>query len=445
MAYTAPTAEKPASLRQESGPFAPNRSSTERVPAAAMGTLGMGMLGISLAWQIYNAYLPLILQAGRPDFAAGAHLKGFALSPSAAGFVMTLDNIAALLILPYVGVLSDRTRTRWGRRLPYVAVGMPIAVLSFFAIPLAVNAGLIALLATIFVFLLAMDLFRTPLVALMPDLTPSRHRSTANGFITVLYNVGTVLAYGLGGVLFRVSVAAPFYLEALGLLLGVGLVLLLIREPRQTEAEDTHAQDEAPTLAFLLKSLVVARDASARFLLGAVFVWTVGSSAVEIFFSSFIIQRFGIDPGRATSMMAFFGMAALLGAVPAGFAGKRWGRRNAIRVSLCTMTLLLLSVNVVGTLPALRFTLIGMGLSWSLVMVNALPMVLDLSPSRKTGGAYAGLHLLATQAASIVGPVLAGAVLSLAGHNYQALFVYIPALMFTALLLMNGVRHGEAR
>jgi Na+/melibiose symporter-like transporter len=403
------------------------------------------MLGLSLAWQIYNACIPIFLQAGRPDFQSSVvNVKGFGLDPTRTGFIMTLDNIAALFLLPYIGVLSDRTRTRLGRRRPYILVGMPLAVIAFLSIPAALNVSLAALMAALIAFLLAMDLFRTPLAAMMPDLTPSRHRSVASGILVVLGNVGTIAAYGLGGMLLKQSAAAPFLLGGIGLLVTVLVVLLFVREPSRPEAEANHAAREAPSLLPLLRSLATEAEPSARLLLLAVFTWTMASSTVEIFMSSFIIQRFAIDAGSATMMMAFFGMAAFAGAFPAGMIGKRFGRRRAIQTGLILIACLLGSALFVPSVAMMRLALAGMGLTWSLVMVNGLPMVLDLSRSRDTGGTYSGLFLLAGQGAAIAGPVLAGAVLDLAHRDYRALFLYIPVLMLIALFLMRGVRRGEA-
>ena len=141
--------------------------------------LGFGFLGISLLWQAYNDFVPVLLQAGRPDFPKGAGVQGFAQSISRTGFIMGLDNLAALFILPYVGSLSDRTRTRWGRRKPFIMIGAPVAALAFAAAPFTLGQPLGLFMATLIVTLLAMDLFRTPVVALMPDLTPPRLRSPA--------------------------------------------------------------------------------------------------------------------------------------------------------------------------------------------------------------------------------------------------------------------------
>lgn len=422
-----------------------DRAGTERLPIAPILTLGFGMLGINLAWQIYNACIPIFLQAGRPDFVAAVQIKGFALDPTTAGFIMTLDNIAAVFLLPFIGVLSDRTRTRFGRRIPYIMLGLPIAIAAFLAIPAAFNISLVALLAVIGVFLVAMDIFRTPLGALMPDLTPSPHRSTAAGLMVLLSSLGTVMAYALGGMLLKKSASAPFLLGGIGLAVTVLAVLLFVREPKRiAEEANTHAAEEAPSVLPLLKSFATETDPSARLLLLAVFTWTTASSAMEIFMSSFILKRFEIDAGTATMMMAFFGMAALVAAFPAGLLGKKFGRRPVIQAGLIIISLIMASVLVVPSLMVMRFLLIGMGLTWALVMVNGLPMVLDLSRSRDTGGTYSGLFLLANQAASIVGPVLAGAVLDAFKRDYRMLFVYIPVLMLTAMFLLRYVRKGEA-
>lgn len=412
-----------------------------RFAASKIALLGLGMLGVNLVWQIYNAYIPIFLQAGRQDFAQGAGVKGFALDPTTAGFVMTLDNIAALLILPYIGVVSDNLRTRWGRRLPFLALGAPLAALAFAALPYTLGVSLTAMLAVIAVLLLAMDLFRTPLVALMPDLTPPVHRSKASGITTMLYNLGFVLAAIVGGELFKVSVAAPFLFGAAGLFVTMLVVVLFIREPARPEGNA--GTEESPGLPHLLRNLATEREPSLRCLLAAVFTWGLGVSALEIFFTSFLVSAYPLDSGQATKMMAFFGLAGLVGAFPAGLLGARFGRRRMVMTGLALLILWLTLVNFAGSLTLVKGLLVLMGLSWSLVAVNAMPLALDMTtPDR--GGSYAGLFFLSNQAASIIGPVLAGAFLDLAGRNYRALFLYIPLTMLGGWLWMLRVRRGEA-
>ena len=138
--------------------------------------LGFGFMGVTLLWGLYNAYIPIFLQSGRPDFSSTAGVAGFGLSATATGFVMTLDNIAALFILPFVGAWSDRIRTKIGRRKPFIAIGAPLAFIGFIGIPFALNISLPIFMLAIFITLFAMDLFRTPVISLMPDITPSPKR-----------------------------------------------------------------------------------------------------------------------------------------------------------------------------------------------------------------------------------------------------------------------------
>jgi len=178
--------------------------------------LGFGFLGVSLLWLLYNSYVPIFLQAGNPAFEnQGTMTVGFGLSAAMAGLIMTLDNIAAFFIQPVIGVLSDRTRTRFGRRMPYILIGVPVAAIAFALIPVAVNqippelsgqidqlGGQLAFfMVAIGVMLLAMATFRTPVIALMPDITPSPLRSKANGVINLMGGVGALLATFGGAVL----------------------------------------------------------------------------------------------------------------------------------------------------------------------------------------------------------------------------------------------------
>ena len=128
--------------------------------------LGLGFMGISLLWGIYDAAVPIILQDGRPDFRDYAGVDGYGLSAPLMGSIMTLDNLAALLILPYVGAWSDRLRSPWGRRKPFIAVGAPLAAMGFVAIPFVMDRPLVFFMLAIMATLIAMDLFRTPVIAL---------------------------------------------------------------------------------------------------------------------------------------------------------------------------------------------------------------------------------------------------------------------------------------
>ena len=146
--------------------------------------LGFGFFGVSVIWAIYNAFVPIFLR------------QRFNLEPNVIGFIMTLDNIAALFIQPYVGALSDKLRTPIGRRMPFILVGAPIAAVAFALVPAA--QALPLFIASIGAMLLAMAVFRTPVIALMPDVTPSQFRSQANGVINFMGGIGSIIAFLVG-------------------------------------------------------------------------------------------------------------------------------------------------------------------------------------------------------------------------------------------------------
>ena len=170
--------------------------------------IGFGFFGISVIWQLYNSFVPIFLQAGRPDFEAD--VAGFGLSATTTGVIMGLDNFAAIFILPLIGVWSDRVRTPIGRRYPFILTAAPVAAVAFILMPIAAGmieqSGSVAANLPVFVLfiigaglmLLAMAVLRTPVISLMPDLTPSPLRSKANGVINFMGGVGVLVAtFGL--------------------------------------------------------------------------------------------------------------------------------------------------------------------------------------------------------------------------------------------------------
>jgi Na+/melibiose symporter-like transporter len=424
------------------------RPSAQSVPFAFGKTfvIGFGFLGISLLWSVYNDFVPILLQAGRPDFSKGAGVQGFALGTSATGLVMGLDNLAALFILPYIGGVSDRVRTRWGRRMPFIMIGAPIAALAFAAAPLTLGKPLWLFMASLIITLLAMDLFRTPVVSLMPDLTPPAHRSQANGIINFMGGLGGVIATLVGGKLFGVSPIAPFLLGAGGMMVALTILLLTVREPepaQQTEVKEEQGEDMPvsgllPSLFLVLKD----RDRSMVFLLGAICFWFLGMSAFESWFSSYAIQRIGLETGQAVVLKSFFTLSVLGSALPCGALGAFLGRKRAILLGLLLLAGTLGTAYFVPTETGMQPLLVMAGFGWMMVVVNSLPLVLDFAPAGRIG-TYTGMYYLASQTASFVGPVVSGRLFEVLGNNYQILCVYSPVALLLAAALLLGVRAGK--
>ncbi|NOZ75100.1 MAG: SLC45 family MFS transporter [FCB group bacterium] len=402
--------------------------------------LGFGFMGVSLLWAIYNAYVPIFLQAGRPDFSTSAGVRGFGLGAGTTGFIMTLDNIAALFILPYIGFFSDRLRTRWGRRKPFLIAGAPVAFLGFIGIPFFLGNSLILFMAAIGLTLFAMDAFRTPVISLMPDITPSPYRSQANGMINLMGGVGGVLAFAVGGLLFKFSPSAPFLFGGLTMLAGILIVLVFIREP--TEPESYGENDKASFLD-QLRTLKILQDSSVPMILGSIFFWFLGYNALEVFFTSFAVNTMNLDSGEATFLLAYFSLAIILFSPVSGWIGGKWGRKRSIGSGIVFFALLLAVGSQMTTPFQAKLLLPLCGIAWSLILVNSLPMVLDMAPQDKLGS-YTGLYYVASQLSAIVGPILAGKIIELFHNNYRMAFIYGAVTLIIALGFLIRVRRGEA-
>ena len=402
--------------------------------------LGFGFMGVSLLWGIYNAYVPIFLQAGREDYSSTAGVIGFGMGADTTGFIMTLDNIAALFILPFVGAYSDRIWTKWGRRKPFIAIGAPLALVGFIGIPLLLGGSLLLFMGAIFVTLFAMDLFRTPVVSLMPDITPSPKRSQANGMINLMGGVGGVLAFAVGGILFKVSVGAPFYFGGFVMLIGCGIVLLFIKEPKPNSVEPVEGK---PGLIGSFKTIVKDNDKSALYLLGAIFFWFLGYNALEVFFTSFAVNVLGVDSGEATFLLAYFSLAIIITAPIAGYIGGKVGRKRTMIVGIIAFAVLLAYGFTITTIFQVKIMLPLSGIAWSMILVNSLPMVVDMAPQDRLG-AYTGLYYLSSQTSAIVGPILSGKIIDIFSNDYRIAFMYGAITLVIALFFVLPIKRGEA-
>ncbi len=414
--------------------------------------LGFGFLGISLLWAVYNAYVPIFLQAGRENFGEFA-FGGFGLSATVTGFIMSLDNIAAVFIQPWVGAKSDHTRTRFGRRMPFIMVGAPLTVAGFFAIPFAVElisptlsgqfskltGPFVLLIVALGVTLLAAAIYRTPAIALMPDIVPSRFRSPANGIINLMGGLGVVIGLFAGGALFDINITLPFIVGGVLVLLSSAVVVLFIKEPR--DYEQLPPAEKRPGLFDDLKEVWRDDDKSVLYLLLAIFAWFIAYNSLETFFTSYATSVLQVTPGRASQLFTLAGAVFILFAVPAGYIAGKFGRKRTIIAGLSgfflAVTLIFFSRNLATVIVAL----IIVGACWALVNINSLPMVVD-SVSQEQLGAYTGLYYFASMSAAIVGPIAIGQTVDLLG--YRSMFGAAAVALLLAALLLSRVTKGEA-
>lgn len=402
--------------------------------------LGFGFFGVSVLWAVYNAFVPIFLS------------QHFGLAPGLIGFIMTLDNIAALFIQPPIGALSDRIRTPIGRRMPFILVGAPIAAIAFALVPMA--QALPLFMVSIITMLLAMAVFRTPVIALMPDITPSALRSQANGVINFMGGVGAIIAFLVGSSLYENSPNLPFWVGAVLILLASALVLIFIREPKEYEA----IPEEEAGVIRNLQIIAADRDKSALRLLLAIFFWFLGYTAIEAFFTLYGTNHLRLSEAESARQLGDLSLFFVLAAIPSGLMAARIGRRVTISAGIILLGALLLvifflppsvlivalaQVPLLGTVRVISVLLMVGGVAWALININSLPMVVDAAPQDRIG-TYTGLYYFFSTLSAIVGPISNGWLVQLTGNNYNAVMLLAPVFMVVALVCVWGVRKGEA-
>ncbi len=412
--------------------------------------LGFGFFGVSVIWSVYNAFVPLFLD------------ERFGLHAGWISFIMVLDNIAALIIQPPLGVFSDRLRTPIGRRLPFIVVGAPIAAAMFGFIPYAQVLPLFVL--SCITLLLAMAFWRTPVVALMPDITPSSSRSQANGVINLMGGLGTVLATMIGGTLYRLNPTYPFFLAAGLVILSVVLVMIFIREPKEYISSKIHLAgknegSQIETKVFTnLKNVFTQADKSPKYILLAIMFWFIAYNAVETFFTLFGVNHLGLAGGDSAFQISYIGLVFMLLAIPAGVLASKIGRKTTIMIGIiimitCVLLMYIIPANILtikyasllgNGIYSLSFILMAAGIGWAMINVNSLPMVVDMTDDEHIG-TYTGLYYFFSQVAATFGPVLFGWGIKFANNDYRMMMAIAPIFFLFAFLAMTGVRRGEAK
>jgi maltose/moltooligosaccharide transporter len=288
---------------------------------------------------------------------------------------------------------------------------------------------------------------------LMPDITPSQFRSQANGIVNLMGGIGTIIASLVGSTLYEINIAFPFWMGSVLVILAALLVFIFIKEPKQYEQAE-----KEPDMFQSLKEVAQDKDKSGLRILLAIFFWFLAYTGIEAFLTLYATKQLGIPDGDAGRMMGHIGLFFVLFALVAGLMGSRLGRKITISIGLVTMAVLILFIAllpagllttnltklpVLGTIRVVNLFLMAAGIAWSFININSLPMVVDLTTAARIG-TFTGLYYLFSTFSAIVGPNLNGWIVQLSGGNYNAMMFVSPLFLLVALILMLGVRKGEA-
>jgi MFS family permease len=379
--------------------------------------LGFGFFAISVMWSVYNAFMPLIL-------------KKFIGSAAVIGFIMTIDNYLAIIIQPVVGALSDKIDTRFGKRMPFIMVGMPIA--SIMLILLANYSGFVMLIVFLVLTNLTMSIFRSPVISLMPDITHKENRSKANSIINFMGGIGAVIAYFVGSKLWKMNPKLPFYLSGILMLVSFLIIFIFIKEKRDAVNYEKNDDNKGHFI-----DVVKIKDKNIVYLLMAICSWFIAYQGIEAFLSLYGVEFLKIEESSASMLFTFISISFLLFSIPAGIVGTKIGKKKAIIIGVIGLTGSFCVIALFKTLMIVRIMLAVAGFFWAMININSYPFVADMA-SKGEVGKYTGLYYLASSIAAIVSPPLLGLVIDLVGYKYM--FFYGMIFLIFALIFMQKIK-----
>jgi len=401
--------------------------------------VGFAFFLIQCFWSAYDAIIPIILK------------NKYGMSETANGFIMSLDNILALFMLPLFGSISDKVNTRFGRRTPFIVGGTILAVIFFNILGLVDVLWLFILV--LLLTLISMATFRSPAVALMPDVTCKPHRSKANAIINLMGTFGAMIVLGLG-IVFKTSEVGKTefsdYILAVTsvMLLALIIFILTVREPKwaQEMQENTvkyFGDKEAEEREIHGGGLSPEQKRSLILILVSVALWFIGYNAViskySLYATHVIKQDFNLTLIIAQG-------AAIIAYFPVGFIASKVGRRKTILAGVIMLTAaFFMAIFITEHSPIyLMYILFSLaGIAWATINVNSFPMVVELAKGSDVGK-YTGYYYTASMAAQVVTPTLVGIIMDIA-NSYRPLFPYATIFVGLAFVTMFFVRHGDAK
>ena len=396
--------------------------------------VGMAFLSICAFWQFYDNEIPKILK------------NTFGLGETITGAIMALDNILALFLLPFFGSLSDKTKSGWGKRMPYIVGGTAASVI--FLMILTWLAGqptkLVPFIVVLLCLLISMGTYRSPAVALMPDVTPAPLRSKANAVINLMGTIGGVFTLGMISLLIKEPEPGKlqnyFPLTGAVAALMVIAVVILFLSINENELQVEKGMDEEEARSGTAEMAPEVRK-SMRFLLLSVFLWFTAYNAVTTAFSRYVGEVWGLRDGSYANCLLIANAAAIVSYLPIGWISHKIGRKKVILTGVTAMGICFLAAGFVssyaGWINAL-FVLIGFG--WAAINVNSYPMVVEMA-SGSDIGKFTGTYYTFSMAAQVVTPILSGFLLEYV--SYRTLFPYAAFFTILAFVTMLKVKHGD--
>ncbi|MCR5690295.1 MAG: MFS transporter [Clostridiales bacterium] len=480
--------------------------------------IGFGFMGCMLLWSVYNSFVPVILRGKLTQVFEGT--SGFAQFLSSHSWlswvsvalivnaIMTIDNIFGVIFQPFFGKKSDLTRSKMGKRMPYILICMPICAIFFCFVPIAatvraVGLSILLMMSVIICFNFFMSVWRSPVVSLMPDFTPSHLQSDANAVINIMGGIGQMVGFVVGsisaaavgilgmtelsaalkaktndlgeivdaagvpilkdGMVQYVNYTPVFVVTAVIALICIVVLFFFYKKNKQYDLSANAAEKagaaEAKQERIKIKNLPIskAEKRSLLIMLAALFLINNATEAIIPNFTNFANTTLHVAPIYSTLMMAVFAVSLAAFGIPAGIMGRKLGRKKTIIIGLIgivVMFAIYLAVSqILGPSPdggvnkftwvCLWIALVVGGAAVGCVNINTLPLVLAIG-GRNYVGTFTGYYYTATMSASVTGPILCGLVIGLFNEDYNFMFLFCAIFFALGLAVITQVKHGES-
>ena len=455
--------------------------------------VGLAFLIICMFWQVYDNIIAKML------------INSFGLNHTWSGVVMALDNVLAVVLLPIFGNLSDKTKTKFGKRTPYIFIGVIVSAILFMGVAFIENmqqkqieeAGiegvvevidendpnygmfeydgtfyiekddaadvrandiivitknnkiyLVLFIIVLFFTLIAMASFRTPAVSLMPDVTMKPLRSKANAIINLMGTVGGIVA-----LIFMSFLAKDYhsYIPTFALLAVLMLSLLVVFMFKVKEPKLVKEMEEESKLYGISEEEVetvetqadMPKDVRKSFylILASIVFWFMAYNAATTKFSDYATNVLNMG---FTIPLLIAQAAAVISYIPIGIVASKVGRKKTILVGVLILfaAFLLGSIATKDTTILIYFTMTLAGIGWATINVNSYPMIVEMSKGSNIGK-YTGYYYTASMAAQIVTPIFSGILMDLIGR--RVLFPYSVVFCAFAFITMMFVKHGDSK
>ncbi len=408
--------------------------------------IGLAFFSSEIAWALYNAQVPLLLDAYIPSL--------FMI-----GLLMALDNIIGVILQPIMGSLSDKTRSKFGRRIPYLLIGIPLGALFFALIP--TETSLLILFMWMLLFGISMGFYRAQAVSIMPDFVRPVHRSKGNGIINLMGGIGVTIGYGLSYVVdafssVRVGRQVTFIIVSIIMILALMILVWKIKEKDsynyqellKLEAEEGKKikfDKKTPGLIESIKDILSEEDKSTLFILLAIFFWFIGYQGIVALVSIYGVDVLGYSEGLAGFLPFFVSVPLLITIYPLSILATKIGRRKAIKIGIIIWFAMLVIGFFLGlgkaSLGIMAIPLALLGPGWALINVNSIVIVWELAPTERKIGTYTGLYYFFSFLAAILGPMIVGGLTDL--FSAPSLLLNGAFFFILAFIMMLFVKRGE--